>query len=85
MKVHNPNELKYNRKYEMLKNSFNTLKIILNPNLNEYRKKFFIKIIEIISSQIKIYINLLLSNHSKNNYDILNINLFKIEIYIIES
>ena len=83
MKVQNPNELKYNRKYEMLKNSFNTLKIILNPNLNEYRKKFFIKIIEIISSQIKIYINLLLLNHSKNNYDILNIKNTKKELLFI--
>ena len=74
MKVRDPNELKYNRKFELLKNSFNNLKIILNPNLNDCRKKFLNKIIEIISSQIKIYINLLISNHSKNVYDLLNIN-----------
>lgn len=74
MKVRDPNELKYNRKYETLLNSFNTLKLILNPNLNDIRKKFLNKMLDIITSQVKIYINLLLSNHAKNVYDILNIN-----------
>ena len=74
MKVRDPNELKYNRKYETLLNSFNTLKLILNPNLNDIRKKFLNKMLDIITSQVKIYINLLLSNHTKNVYDILNIN-----------
>ena len=74
MKVRDPNQLKYNRKYEILLNSFNTLKLILNPNINEMRKQFLDKILDIINSQIKVYINLLLSNHTKNIYDILNIN-----------
>ena len=74
MKIRNPNELKYNKRLEIMKNSFNNLKIILNPNLNNIQKKFFNKIIEIITSQIKIYMNLLISNNSKNIYEILNIN-----------
>ena len=74
MKVTDPNIIKYKRKYDVLKNSFNSLKIILYPNLNENRKKFLNKNIEIILSQIKIYISLLLSNHSKNVFKILNIN-----------
>jgi hypothetical protein len=74
MSVRDPNQLKYNRKYETLLNSFNTLKQIINPNINDIKKKFFNKLLDIITSQIKVYINLLLSNHSKNVYDILNIN-----------
>ena len=53
MKVTDPNIIKYKRKYDVLKNSFNSLKIILYPNLNENRKKFLNKNIEIILSQIK--------------------------------
>ena len=40
MKVTDPNIIKYKRKYDVLKNSFNSLKIILYPNLNENRKTF---------------------------------------------
>ena len=74
MKVRAPNEVKYNKKFEILKNSLNSLKLILNPNLNEQKKNFLNSIIDMITSQIKLYINLLVTNQEKETYNILNIN-----------
>ena len=63
-----------NSKLENLLNSYNTLKSILSPNLSENNNLFMNSIIDLIISQLKIFLNLLDLNESKKIYEILNIN-----------
>lgn len=63
-----------NIKLENLLNSYNTLKLILSPNLNEKNILFMNSIIDIIVSQLKNFIQLLNTNESKKIFEILNIN-----------
>ena len=63
-----------NIKLENLLNSYNTLKLILSPNLNEKNILFMNSIIDIIESQLKNFVQLLNINESKKIFEILNIN-----------
>ena len=63
-----------NIKLENLLNSYNTLKLILSPNLNEKNILFMNSIIDIIVSQLKNFVQLLNINESKKIFEILNIN-----------
>ena len=63
-----------NIKLENLLNSYNTLKLILSPNLNEKNILFMNSIIDIVVSQLKIFVQLLNINESKKIFEILNIN-----------
>ena len=63
-----------NIKLENLLNSYNTLKLILSPNLNEKNILFMNSIIDIIVCQLKNFVQLLNINESKKIFEILNIN-----------
>lgn len=63
-----------NSKLENLLESYNSLKLILTPNLTEKNIIFMNSLIDLIISQVKIYISLLNLNEVKKIYDILNIN-----------
>ena len=63
-----------NSKLENLLESYNSLKLILTPNLTEKNIVFMNSLIDLIISQVKIYISLLNLNEVKKIYDILNIN-----------
>ena len=62
------------QKYEMLLNSYNSLKIILSPNLNDDQINFMNEIIELIKTQINFYRKLTASNDPKEFFEMLNLN-----------
>ena len=64
----------FQSKCDSLFNSYNILKIILSPNLSFEKNQFMEMIIELIKSQIKIFINILNLNDQRKIFDILNIN-----------
>ena len=65
----NPDE-----KLENLLNSYNTLKSILLPNLNENNNLFMNSLIDLISSQLKIFVEILNLNEPQKLYEKLNYN-----------
>ena len=64
----------YNSKLNNLLDSYNSLKLILSPNLSEKNIIFMNSLIDVISSQLKIFVSLLNLTDSKKVYEILNIN-----------
>ena len=65
---------KLKNKCDYLFNSYDILKIILCPNLTEDKNKFMEMIINIIKSQIKIFIDIINLNDSKAIYEKINLN-----------
>ena len=63
-----------NEKYETLINSYNSFKLILSPNLGENNKQFMNSLINLIISQLKIFLTLINSEEKNKTYDLLNIN-----------
>ena len=63
-----------NAKLDYILNSYNSLKLILIPNLNEKNIVFMNSIIDIIISQLEVFIELLYINETKKIYELLNIN-----------
>ena len=63
-----------NAKLDYILNSYNSLKLILIPNLNEKNIIFMNSIIDIIISQLETFIELLYINETKKIYELLNIN-----------
>ena len=62
-------------KLDNLLNSYNLLKSILSPNLNENNNLFMNSLIDLIISQLKVFLVLLNSNDEPQKfYEILNIN-----------
>ena len=61
-------------KLDYILNSYNSLKLILIPNLNEKNIIFMNSIIDIIISQLETFIELLYINETKKIYELLNIN-----------
>jgi len=57
-----------------LLNSYNTLKLILSPNLGENNIHFMNSVIDVIISQIKIFLELLNLTEPQKIFDLLNIN-----------
>ena len=57
-----------------LLSSYNTLKLILSPNLNENNIHFMSSVIDVIISQIKIFLELLNLTDPQKIFDLLNIN-----------
>lgn len=64
----------YLSKCDSLLNSYDILKIILSPNLSFEKNQFMEMIIELIKSQIKLFINILNLKDQKTIFDILNTN-----------
>ena len=62
------------KKLENLLNSYNTLKSILSPNLTDNNNLFMNSLIEIVISQLKLYLNLINLNETKKMYELLNLN-----------
>ena len=65
----NPDE-----KLENLLNSYNTLKSILSPNLSENNNLFMNSLIDLIISQLKIFVEILNLNEPQKLYEKLNFN-----------
>lgn len=63
-----------NAKLDYILNSYNSLKLILMPNLNEKNIIFMNSIIDIIISQLEVFIELLYINETKKIYELLNMN-----------
>lgn len=63
-----------NAKLDYILNSYNSLKLILIPNLNEKNIIFMNSIIDIIITQLETFIELLYINETKKIYELLNIN-----------
>ena len=61
-------------KLDNLLNSYNLLKSILSPNLNENNNLFMNSLIELIISQLKLFIELLYLTETKKIYEVLNTN-----------
>ena len=61
-------------KLENLLDSYSSLKSILSPNLNENNNLFMNSLIDLIISQINIFLVILNLNESKKLYEVLNIN-----------
>ena len=61
-------------KLDYILNSYNSLKLILIPNLDEKNIIFMNSIIDIIISQLETFIELLYINETKKIYELLNIN-----------
>ena len=57
-----------------LLSSYNTLKLILSPNLSENNIHFMNSVIDIIISQIKIFLELLNLTEPQKIFELLNIN-----------
>ena len=70
----NPDYYQFQSKSDSLFNSYNILKIILSPNLSFEKNQFMEMIIELIKSQVKLFINILNLNDHRKIFDILNIN-----------
>ena len=64
----------FQSKSDSLLNSYDILKIILSPNLSFEKNQFMEMIIDLIKSQIKIFINILNLKDQKAIFDILNTN-----------
>ena len=82
-KSHNYSNIIYNinceneqikSKCENLFNSYDILKLILCPNITKEKNQFMDMFIDIIKSQIKIFINILSLNEPKKVYEIINKN-----------
>ena len=65
---------KENTKLEHLLKSYNSLKSILSPNLNENYNNFMDSLINLIISQLKIFLEILNLDEYEKLYEILNIN-----------
>ena len=61
----------HNTKLETLLNSYMSLKSILSPNLSENNNSFMESLIDLIISQLKIFVKLLSLNEEKKIYEIL--------------
>ena len=61
-------------KLENLLDSYSSLKSILSPNLNENNNLFMNSLMDLIISQINIFLVILNLNQSKKLYEVLNIN-----------
>ena len=71
----NQNTKKYtNPKLDILLNSYQSLKLILSPNLSKKKVTFMNLLLELITSQLKLYVELLNTTDIKNIYNILNTN-----------
>jgi hypothetical protein len=68
----NLEDCQFQSKCDSLLNSYDILKIILSPNLSFEKNQFMEMIIELIKSQIKIFINILNLKDQKTIFDILN-------------
>ena len=62
------------QKYEMIMNSYDSLKLILSPNLTDDKIYFMNVILELIKTQIKFYREILTSNDPKKFFEMLNSN-----------
>ena len=63
-----------NTKLEILLNSYTSLKSILSPNLSENNNSFMNSLMELIISQLQIFIKLLSLNEETQTYKLLNSN-----------
>ena len=70
----NLEDCQFQSKCDSLLNSYDILKIILSPNLSFEKNQFMEMIIDLIKSQIKIFINILNLKDQKTIFDILNTN-----------
>ena len=61
----------HNTKLETLLNTYISLKSILSPNLSENNNSFMASLIDLIISQLKIFVKLLSLNEEKKIYEIL--------------
>ena len=64
----------HNSKLDILLNSYISLKSILSPNLSDNNNIFMTSLIDLIISQLKIFVRLLSLNEEKKVYEILNSN-----------
>ena len=64
----------HNSKFETLLNSYTSLKSILSPNLTENNNIFMNSLIDLIISQIKIFLKLLSFNHEKKIFKLITSN-----------
>ena len=60
--------------YNTLINSYNTLKTILEPNLTDEKKKLMNFLLELLVSQIKLFVDLNSTTNFEEIYKILNLN-----------
>ena len=60
--------------YNTLINSYNTLKTILEPNLSDEKKKLMNFLLELLISQIKLFVDLNSTTNYEKIYQILNLN-----------
>ena len=60
--------------YNTLINSYNTLKTILEPNLTDEKKKLMNFLLELLASQIKLFVDLNSTTNFEKIYQILNLN-----------
>lgn len=68
------NKLLSKQNYDILLKFYNSLKIILEPNLSEGKKNIMNHVIEIIISQLQIFIDLHSLKELNKKYELLNIN-----------
>ena len=62
------------RNYNTITKSYNTLKIILEPNLTDEKKKLMNFLLELLISQIKLFVDLNSITNLEKIYQILNLN-----------
>ena len=67
-------KINLNPKLDNLLNSYNLLKSILSPNLNENNNHFMNSLIELIISQLKLFLELINLTETTKIYEILNNN-----------
>ena len=60
--------------YNTLINSYNTLKTILEPNLTDEKKKLMNFLLELLTSQIKLFVDLNSTTNFEEIYKLLNLN-----------
>lgn len=60
--------------YNTLINSYNTLKTILEPNLTDEKKKLMNFLLELLASQIKLFVDLNSTTNFEKIYQLLNLN-----------
>ena len=60
--------------YDTLTNSYNTLRIILDPNLSDEKKNLLNFILETLTSQLKLFMDLITTTSFEKIYQILNLN-----------
>ena len=63
-----------NSKFEILLNSYTSLKTILSPNLSENNNSFMNSLFDLLISQLQIFLKLLSLNDQSKIYEILNSN-----------